>query len=88
MRGVLEIDSSIDTQLASGATLSRFIIFGAVAIGLILTGITLVVARSVTRPIEGLIDAMRNYAAGRAQTTIPGLGRKDEIGHSQWRSTP
>jgi signal transduction histidine kinase len=80
VRGVLEIDSSIDSQLASGATLSRFIIFGAIAIGLILTGITLVVARSVTQPIGGLIDAMRNYTAGRVQTAIPGLGRKDEIG--------
>jgi len=80
VRGVLEIDSSIDTQLANGATLSRFIILGAVAIGLIMTGITLIVTRSVTRPIEGLIAAMRSYASGRVQTTIPGLGRKDEIG--------
>lgn len=80
VRGVLEIASPIDTQLANGAALSRSIIIGAILIGLILTGITLVVARSVTRPIEGLIDAMRNYSAGKTQTAIPSLARRDEIG--------
>ena len=80
MRGVLEIASVIDTQLANGAALSRSIIIGAILIGLVLLGITLVVARSVTRPIGGLIGAMQKFAAGNFKTVLPGLGRKDEIG--------
>jgi methyl-accepting chemotaxis protein len=80
VRGVLEISSAIDAQLASGATLSRSIITGAVLIGLALLGITLIVASSVTRPIESLIGAMQKVAAGNFETALPGLGRSDEIG--------
>jgi signal transduction histidine kinase len=80
LRGVLEIDSVIDTRLAKGAELSRSIIIGAILIGLLVLAITLAVARSVTRPIAGLIGAMRKYAAGNTETVIPGLGRTDEIG--------
>jgi signal transduction histidine kinase len=80
MRGVLEIVSVIDAQLANGAALSRSIIVGAILIGLLLTGITLVVAGSVTRPIGDLIAAMQQLAAGTYRIVLPGLGRKDEIG--------
>jgi signal transduction histidine kinase len=80
VRGVLDVTSVIDQQLANGAVLSRSIIAGAILIGLALLAITLLVARSVTRPIERLIDAMQKVAAGNFQTTLPGLGRADEIG--------
>jgi signal transduction histidine kinase len=80
LRGVLEINSVIDAQLANGAALSRSIIVWAVLAGLVLLAITLAVAASVTRPIEGLIGAMQKVAAGNFQTALPGLGRKDEIG--------
>ena len=80
VRGVLDVTSVIDRQLANGAALSRTIIAGAILIGLALLGVALLVARSVTRPIERLIGAMQKVAAGNFQTTLPGLGRADEIG--------
>jgi signal transduction histidine kinase len=80
VRGVLEVTSVIDAELANGAALSRFIIFGAVLIGLGLLGMALLVAGSVTRPIENLIGAMQKVAAGNFETALPGLERKDEIG--------
>jgi signal transduction histidine kinase len=80
VRGVLEVTSVIDAELANGAALSRSIIIGAVVIGLGLLGIALLVAGSVTRPIENLIGAMQKVAAGNFETVLPGLGRKDEIG--------
>ena len=40
-------------------------------IGLALLGIALLVARSVTRPIERLINAMQKVAAGDFQTISP-----------------
>src|SRR5215510_14674516 len=80
VRGVLEITSVIDAELAHGAALSRSIIVGAILIGLGLMGIALLVAGSVTRPIEALIGAMQKVAAGNFGTVLPGLGRKDEIG--------
>jgi signal transduction histidine kinase len=80
VRGVLEVTSVIDAELANGAALSRSIIVGAILVGLGLLGITLLVAGSVTRPIEALIGAMQKVAAGNFETVLPGLGRKDEIG--------
>jgi signal transduction histidine kinase len=80
VRGVLEVTSVIDAELANGAALSRSIIIGAVLVGLGLLGMVLLVAGSVTRPIENLIGAMQKVAAGNFKTVLPGLGRKDEIG--------
>ena len=80
VRGVLEVTSVIDGELANGAALSRSIIVWAILIGLGLLGIALLVAGSVTRPIEALIGAMQKVAAGNFETVLPGLGRKDEIG--------
>jgi signal transduction histidine kinase len=80
LRGVLEIDSVIDRQLAHGATLSRSIIIGAILTGLLLLGITLLVANSVRRPIEDLIGAMQKMAVGDFEAALPGRGRRDEIG--------
>jgi C4-dicarboxylate-specific signal transduction histidine kinase len=60
--------------------LSRSIIIGATLIGLGLLAMALLVAGSVTRPIENLIGAMQKAAAGNFETVLPGLGRKDEIG--------
>ena len=80
VRGVLEVTSVIDAELANGAALSRSITIGAVLVGLGLLGMVLLVTGSVTRPIENLIGAMQKVAAGNFKTVLPGLGRKDEIG--------
>src|SRR5262245_38420079 len=80
VRDVLEVTSVIDAELANGAALSRSIIIGAVLIGLGLLAMALLVAGSVTRPVENLIGAMQKVAAGNFETVFPGLGRKDEIG--------
>ena len=80
VRGVLEVSSNIDAQLAHGATLSRLMVFGTGVIGLLLLGMTLLVARSVTKPLRGMVRDMGKLAAGDFALVLPGLGRKDEIG--------
>ena len=80
VRGILEVTSVIDIQLANGAQLSNAIIAGAVLVGLLLLAITLLATRSVIRPMRGLIAAMNRLAAGNFEVVLPGLGRKDEIG--------
>ena len=80
VRGVLEIASVIDSQLADGATLSNTIIIGAAAIGLVLLAISLYAARSVTTPLRAMIGVMRKIASGKLDEAVPELGRKDEIG--------
>jgi len=75
VRGVLEVASVIDAQLAHGATLSHLMVAGAGIIGLLLFGITLVVARGVTQPLTGMVRDMRKLAAGDFQVVLPGRGR-------------
>ncbi len=80
LRGVLEVTSGIDAQLAHGATLSQFMIGGAILVGLLLMGGTLIVTRGVTKPLTGMVRDMEKLAAGDFAVVLPGLERKDEIG--------
>ena len=80
VRGVLEVTSVIDNQLAHGAVLSRALVLGAFVIGLVMIAITLLATRSVTRPLGGLVGAMKKLANGNFDAALPSLGRRDEIG--------
>jgi methyl-accepting chemotaxis protein len=80
VRGVLEVTTVIDKQLANGATLSLFIIIGVALVGLLLIAITLVVTRSITRPIKGLAGAMSRLVGGDTGIMVPGDNRRDEVG--------
>jgi len=80
VRGVLEVSSVIDAQLAHGATLTHLMVAGAALIGLLLLGLTLAMTRSITKPLGGMVRDMSKLASGDFQVVLPGLGRKDEIG--------
>jgi methyl-accepting chemotaxis protein len=80
VRGVLEINSVIDQEIADGTRLSRSIVAGAAIIALALLAILLFVTRSVIRPLRGMADRMTKLAAKDFDVELPGLGRKDEIG--------
>lgn len=80
VRGVLEVDSNIDTQLASGLRLSDYIIVGIVITGLILLGILLLAARSVIGPIREIAGQTTKLATGNFHATVSGVARTDEIG--------
>jgi len=80
VRGVLEVSSVIEPQLANGARMSRSILIGAGIVGAILLAIILLAARSVTRPLKGLTDGMKKLAGGDFAVVLPGVGRGDEIG--------
>jgi methyl-accepting chemotaxis protein len=80
VRGVLEVASVIDGQIASGAAMSKSILAGAGVIGLVLLAIILIATRSVTRPLKGITGGMKELASGNFDVVLPGLGRTDEIG--------
>jgi methyl-accepting chemotaxis protein len=80
VRGVLEVTMVIDQQLTHGTRLSMAIIIAVGLIGVLLIGITLAVTRSVTRPISGIVGAMRQLAEGNTTIFVPGGERGDEIG--------
>ncbi|HLL28826.1 MAG TPA: methyl-accepting chemotaxis protein [Xanthobacteraceae bacterium] len=80
VRGVLEVSSVIDQQLAHGATLSNLMVGGAGVVGLALLAITFWLTRGITRPMSGMVRAMRQLAAGNFDVMLPGRGRRDELG--------
>jgi methyl-accepting chemotaxis protein len=80
VRGVLEVSSVIDDQLAHGATLTHLMVAGAIAIGLLLLAITLMVTRRVTGALRSMVGAMQKLASGNFDVVLPGLERRDEIG--------
>jgi methyl-accepting chemotaxis protein len=80
VRGVLEVTSIIDAQLAHGATLSQMMVVGTGLIGFLLLGMTLLMTRNVTKPLRGMVRDMDKLAAGDFTLVLPGLGRGDEIG--------
>jgi len=55
-------------------------VIGALAIGLILLGVTHRATRTVTAPLSGMVAQMEKLASGNFDVVLPGLGRKDEIG--------
>jgi methyl-accepting chemotaxis protein len=80
VRGVLEVTSVIDAQLAHGKSLSNLIITGTIVIGLVLLAILLWATRSVVRPLGGIVAGMHKLASGEFNLVLPGLSRRDEIG--------
>ena len=80
VRGVLEVDSDIDRQLADGLRLSNYIIVGIVATGLVLLIVLFLAARSVIGPLREIARQTTNLATGNLSVILPGVGRKDEIG--------
>ncbi len=80
VRGVLEISSVIDNQLASGAKLSNQLILGAVIFGIILVLFIVFITQGLNKPLKQMTLVMKRLAGGEDNVEIPGTKRKDEIG--------
>ncbi|OXE41519.1 hypothetical protein CCS92_13600 [Methylobacterium radiotolerans] len=62
-----------------GRTVTTLLWLTPLAVGIGLVGFLL--ARSITRPLSAFTAALRRLADGATDVAIPGLGRRDEIGH-------
>jgi methyl-accepting chemotaxis protein len=80
VRGVLEVDTVIDNQLAAGASLSNAITFASMGGGGVLLLICLFIARRVSVPLSRMSGVMRQLAGGDQSVDVPCVGRVDEIG--------
>ncbi len=80
LRGVLEVATAIDIQLARGEAISRNVILSATVVGIVLTLITFMTAKQITGPVKRMTNAMTEIAGGNTDIAIPGLARKNEIG--------
>ena len=80
VRGVIEVASVIDEQIAHGIGVSHLIVISALLAGLILSALTYWAIHGVTRPLGKLVAAMQSLTAGSFDIVLPGLHRKDEVG--------
>ena len=81
---VLSIYSiSLPTTKDFAALRQRFMAIGGgalVAVIVMLLGVWTMFGRVVAKPLRALIHPLEDIAGGNFATTVPGLGRKDEIG--------
>ncbi len=47
---------------------------------LITLGVSMLVARGITRPLQRMTVAMNDLAGGKLDVEVPGIGRRDEVG--------
>jgi methyl-accepting chemotaxis protein len=80
VRGVLEVTSNIEPQLAAGAMLSRNTVIGAVIAGIVLLIATMAGSLSVVRPLKAMAGVMGRLADGDLETEVPALNSRNEIG--------
>ncbi|MEW6450377.1 MAG: methyl-accepting chemotaxis protein [Pseudomonadota bacterium] len=80
VRGVFEISSVIEPQLAHGARLSKYILLGAIGFGVLLTVLTYLVTRGITKPLTKMVSEMNKLGSGNFDVVLPGLHRRDEVG--------
>jgi len=80
VRGVLEVSSVIEPQLAAGAAIANKMVIAAVVVGIILTFVTILGVKSVTGPLLSTVGVMKRLAEGDNEVEVQNLERQDEIG--------
>ncbi|ABD08968.1 methyl-accepting chemotaxis sensory transducer [Rhodopseudomonas palustris HaA2] len=68
-----------DLDAQTWSATQRLLIAATIAL-LIITAVSILVARGITRPIDAITSAMKTLAGGRLDAEVPGVGRRDEIG--------
>ena len=80
VRGVLEVDTSIEAALAGGERLGHYIAAAIALIAVLLTAIAFFFGRTVARPLLSMSTAMTRLAEGDLTVSVPAAKRRDEIG--------
>jgi len=80
VRGVLEVSTVIDAELAAGAAVSnRILLIGGFG-GLLLVLLGLLIGRRVTKPLLQMTTTMTRLADGDNDVEVIGVERGDELG--------
>ena len=77
---VVALESQADIDAPSAGLRNTMLLIGAVLLALAAV-VSLLIARTITRPISKLTDAMGEIAGDRLDSTVPGLDRADELGY-------
>ena len=77
---VVALESEADISAPSEGLRNSLLIIGGVLLALAAL-VSVLIARTITRPISRLTDAMAEIAGDRLDLTVPGLERSDELGY-------
>lgn len=80
VRGVLEVTSDTEKAVAAATSTTNSLLAGLALVGLVILAVTLMVARTVSKPVRTLTNAMRTMASGTIDIGLDGADRRDEIG--------
>jgi methyl-accepting chemotaxis protein len=81
VRGVLEVSTFIDDQIAAGASLSKKVVIGLTLFGIVVIALLIaIVIHFVGRPVQKLNHVMNRLAKGEKDIDVPGGDRPDELG--------
>ena len=80
VRGVLEVDSVIEAQLAAGRELAAEVVMAGLIGGGFLIGLIGLTARRSAGRLRRLAGVTRDLTEGETELEVPALDRKDEIG--------
>jgi methyl-accepting chemotaxis protein len=75
--GLASINKETHAAVDQATTMMIVLAIAAVVLGLL---IAFLIARSIVKPVVGLVEAMKKLATGDFSVVLPGLGRKDEVG--------
>jgi methyl-accepting chemotaxis protein len=81
VRGILEVNANIESQLANGTKLSATIIGIIVAILAGIIALCFYLARNISKPITEITGTMHTLADGDLSVEVGANGREDEVGH-------
>ncbi|UJW84074.1 methyl-accepting chemotaxis protein [Devosia sp. SL43] len=77
---VVALESQADIQAPSTGLRNTMLVIGGIMLVLAAMA-SLIFARTITRPVSRLTDAMAEIAADRLDIAVPGLERADELGY-------
>ena len=77
---VVALESEADISAPSAGLRNTLLIIGAIMLALAAV-VSVLIARTITRPISRLTDAMAEIAGDKLDLAVPGLQRSDELGY-------
>ncbi|MEM9221604.1 MAG: methyl-accepting chemotaxis protein [Pseudomonadota bacterium] len=76
-----EVQDRIGPELQTGAQFSLIVLISIAGVSIALSLIlAIVIGRSITRPVQGLTDAMAELSNGNLEVDVPSTDGKDEVG--------
>ncbi|MBL4747933.1 MAG: HAMP domain-containing protein [Magnetovibrio sp.] len=74
---VVDANAALDTVIGQTKMLTAILL---VCVIVIVSGLVVVIGRSISAPLKEMTKAMQSLARGELNTEIPGQGQRDEIG--------